>query len=317
MAAHRFSFAFRSHPYLYLSMILRSAFRFTVLCVALAAVAASATGCRRQAPPAPPVATASIQLNHDRSPLGSPLDMTFRFVVASDAHFTEDYRVMVHVLDADGEMIFAFDHNPAVPTTEWKPGQTVEYARTEFVPIYPYVGEASIQLGLYSMQTQKRLPLSGEDAGQRAYKAARLQLQPQTENVFIVYKDGFHPSEAAEHNAAVEWQWTKKDATLAFKNPKKDSLLYLDVDHPGTVFKEAQQLRVSLGSKPLETFTLAAGDQTLKKIPLKAADLGADDMVELHLAVDKTYVPAQLNVTNNTDPRELGVRVFHAFVDAR
>jgi hypothetical protein len=34
------------------------------------------------------------------------------------------------------------DHTPPVPTTQWKPGQTVEYTRTVFIPIFPYVGDA-------------------------------------------------------------------------------------------------------------------------------------------------------------------------------
>ena len=139
----------------------------------------------------------------------------FNFVVANDARFAEDYRVLVHVVDADDELIFTFDHNPPTPTTQWKPGQTVEYTRTEFIPVYPYVGEASIQIGLHSVVNQKRLPLAAEDVGQYAYRVAKLQLQPQTENVFTVYKEGWHPAEVAEHNATVEWQWTKKDATLA------------------------------------------------------------------------------------------------------
>ncbi len=33
--------------------------------------------------------------------------------------------------------------------------------------------------------------------------------------------------------------------------------------------------------------------------------------------VDKTFVPALVTASNSKDPRELGVRVFHAFVDAR
>ena len=290
-----------------------------VLGVAVSVVAGMVgTACRRKPAPAPPMATASLRLSHDRAPLGSPLEMTYKFVVAGDARFTEDYRVMVHVVDGDGELIFTFDHNPPTPTSQWKPGQTIEYTRTEFIPIYPYVGDAGIQIGLYSTQSQKRVSLAGgEDTGQRAYKVAKLQLQPQTENVFVVYKDGFHPAEQALQNAAVEWQWTKKDGTLAFKNPKKDSVLYLDVDHPDSVFKDPQEVQVAVNGKTLETFTLNAGDHPLKRIPLKAADLGADDMVELHVSVDKTYVPALLNVSNNKDPRELGVRIFHAFVDAR
>src|SRR3984893_6452140 len=181
-------------------------------------------GCRSKQPDVPPVATPAVTLARPRAPLGSPVDVTYRFVVANDAHFDQDYRVMVHVVDADEEMIFTLDHNPPVPTSQWKPGQTVEYTRTVFIPIYPYVGEASIQVGLYSTVNQKRLPLSGEDVGQRAYKVARIQLQPQTENVFTVFKEGWHPAEVAEHNATVEWQWTKKAATVTFKNPRKDSV---------------------------------------------------------------------------------------------
>jgi hypothetical protein len=283
---------------------------------ALVILTGAMAACRRKEAPAPPVATPSLTLNHDKAPLGSPIDITYKFVVANDAHFAEDYRVMVHVVDADEELIFAFDHNPPVPTTQWKPGQTVEYTRTVFIPIYPYIGEASLQVGLHSTANQKRLPLAGEDAGQHAYKVARIQLQPQTENVFTVFKEGWHPAEVAEHNATVEWQWTKKEATLAFKNPKKDSLFYLDVDNPGSVFNEAQQVRVSLGGQVVDDFTLQPKQPELRKIPLTAAQLGTTDVAEVVIAVDKTYVPAVL-LANNKDPRELGVRVFHAFVDPR
>jgi hypothetical protein len=283
---------------------------------ALAMVASGAAACRRQEAPAPPLATPSVHLSHDKAPLGSPVDVTYKFVVANDAKFAEDYRVMVHVVDADEELIFAFDHNPPVPTTQWKPGQTVEYTRTVFIPVYPYIGEASIRVGLHSTTTQKRLALSGDDAGQHAYKVAKLQLQPQTENVFTVFKEGWHPAEVAEHNATVEWQWTKKEATLAFKNPKKDALFYLDLDNPGSVFNEPQHVRVSLAGQVVDEFTLQPKEPELRKIPLKVAQLGTGDVSELVISVDKTYVPAVLN-SSSKDPRELGVRVFHAFVDAR
>ena len=282
----------------------------------LVVVTGGITACRRKAAPAPAVATPSVSLNHDKAPLGSPIDITNKFVVANDAHFTEDYRVLVHVVDADDELIFAFDHNPQVPTSQWKPGQTIEYTRTEFIPIYPYVGEASIQVGLHSTVNQKRLPLAGDDVGQRAYKVARIQLQPQTENVFTVFKDGWHPAEVAEHNATVEWQWTKKAATLTFKNPKKDSVFYFSVDNPGSVFNEPQQVRITMNEQVVDEFTLQPKQPELRKIPLKASQLGTGDVSELVVTVDKTYVPAVV-MSSSKDPRELGVRVFHAFVDPR
>src|SRR5256714_14929876 len=90
-------------------------------------LASSLSACRRKEAPAPPMATPSVTLSHDKTPLGSPIDIHYKYVVAPDAKFTEDLRVMVHVVDADEELIFAFDHNPPVPTTQWKPGQTIEY----------------------------------------------------------------------------------------------------------------------------------------------------------------------------------------------
>jgi len=288
-----------------------------ILMPVLAVTLAVAGGCRRKEPATPPVATPAVTLNHDKAPLGSPMDITYKFVVANDAHFDQDYRVMVHVVDSDEEMIFNFDHNPPTPTSQWKPGQTIEYTRTEFVPVFPYVGEASIQVGLYSTQNQKRLTLTGEDAGQHAYKVARLQLQPQTENVYTVFKEGWHPAEQAEHNATVEWQWTKKEATLAFKNPKKDCVFYFVADNPGSVFKDSQHVQITLGTTPVTDFTIEPAHEVLKKIPLTAAQLGTDDMAELHITVDKTFVPSLLAAANSKDPRELGIRVFHAYIDPR
>jgi hypothetical protein len=317
MTPRNFHHSFDFDSSIALPMILRPRVRTVGIGVAaLAVLTGSIAGCRKKETPAPPVATPSLTLSHDKAPLGSPLDIHYKFVVASDAHFAEDYRVMVHVVDADDELIFAFDHNPPVPTKEWQPGQTIEYTKTVFIPIYPYVGEASIQIGLHSTVNQKRLPLAGQDAGQRAYKVARIQLQPQTENVFTVFKDGWHPAEVAEHNSTVEWQWTKKEATLSFKNPKKDCLFYLDVDNPGSVFNEAQQVQVSLGGQPVDQFTLEPKQPQLRKVALTAAQLGSADVAEIVIAVDKTYVPAVITA-GSKDPRELGVRVFHAFVDPR
>ena len=285
-----------------------------LLAALMGTIAPLAAGCRKREPPVPPVATPAVTLNHLKAPLGSPIEITYSFAVAGQATFDQTYRVMVHVVDADEELMWTDDHDPPVPTTEWKPGQRIEYTRTVFVPVYPYVGEASIQLGLYSTADQTRLPLEGEEVGKRAYKVGRLQLAPQTENVFTVFKDGWHPSEVAERNASVEWQWTKKEATLAFKNPKQDTLFYLDLDNPGGVFNEPQQVQVRLGDHIVDTFALTPGHEILRKMRLTGANLGSGDMAELRISVDRTFVPALIS-TASKDPRELGVRVFHAFVE--
>lgn len=283
---------------------------------ALVALCVGSVSCRRAEPALAPMATPSIKLNHDKAPLGSPMDITYRFEVSRA--FDQDYRVFVHVLDPDGELMWNDDHMPPVPTSQWKPGATVEYTRTIFVPIFPYVGEASIRLGMFSTATQKRLPLMGDDAGQREYKVGRVLIQPQTENIFTTFADGWHATEVADHNAMVQWQWTKKTATLKFRSPQKDCVFYLEADNPGKPFTETQQVTIALRGEPLDAFALAPGQTVLRKVPLPKARLGSDGVVEIQITVDKTFVPATVDpIGYGKDPRELGIRVYHAFVDQR
>jgi hypothetical protein len=184
------------------------------------------------------------------------------------------------------------------------------------VPVYPYVGDASIHLGLHSTKDQHRLTLAGEDAGQHAYRVGKIQMQPQTENLFTVFKDGWHPAELSGDNDHIEWQWTKKNATLAVKNPKKATTFYLELDSPGAEYHGTQQIQISVGGQQLDSFTLDPNQRELRKIPVTAEQLGGEEMVEFQLAVDPTFIPIKVNPSSK-DPRELGVRVFHVFVDAR
>jgi hypothetical protein len=261
-----------------------------------------------------PVATVSVMLSSERAPAGSPVDATYKFTVADDAAFRENYRVMVHLVDVDGELMWTDDHEPTIPTSQWKAGQPVEYTRTMFIPVLPYVGEAHMQIGLYSAKDQSRLPLAADHVGQREYRVANLVLLPQTENVFTVFKDGWHPAEVASDNAQVEWQWTRKEATLAFKNPKRPVTFYLDVDNPAGVFPDGQRVQVLIGAQALDEFVLKPGERVLRRVAVGAEHLGGAEMSELRIAVDKTFVPAQSNLSPQ-DKRELGVRIFHAFVE--
>jgi hypothetical protein len=280
------------------------------------ATAIALSGCGQRESVEPPLAKPSLTLSHDAAPLGSPIEITYRFDVdANPPSIRENYKVFVHVLDSDEELMWTDDHDPPIPTTQWKPGQQVEYKRTVFVPLYPYVGEAAIRLGLYSGTNQKRVSLSGENVGQHEYRVGKLQLLPQTDNIFTAFRDGWHLPETPVNDARIEWQWTKKrEATLAFKNPKKDSTFYFEVDNPSKAFPEGQQVQVKLGGRVLDDFNLKPEQLVLHKIPLPATLLGTEEIVDLTIAVDKTFVPALIPEANNKDPRELGIRVFHAFI---
>ena len=227
-------------------------------------------------------------------------------------------KVFVHFLDADDEQMWTDDHDPPTPTAAWKPGQTVEYTRTMFVPVYPYVGEAKIVAGLYDPSSGERVRFSGTERGGRAYEVAQIELLPQTENVFLIYKDGWHSVETAQDNSLVEWQWTRKEATFSFRNPRRDSRPLPAGRQPGQECRRGDRhrgahRRPGRGDDPGEgrrrTGAAAAADA-----PPSSA---AGDMVELKLVADKTFVPALEPGSGNADSRELGARVFHAFVQPR
>jgi len=265
-----------------------------------------------------PLVTPTVRLARSDAAIGMPIEMTYRFVVAATAPpFTEDETVFVHFLDADGEMMWTDDHEPPVPTTQWKPGQTIEYSRTMFVPKFPYSGETTVVVGLYSPRSGGRVPMAGPTKGQREYQVAGFNLHPQTDNLYVVFKDGWHETEVAEDASGLEWQWSKKTATLAFRNPMRDVLLYFQCDQPVKALGAPQQIELRIGPTVIDSFALAPGSPALRKVNLTSAQLGNGETVEVTVAVDRTFVPATTTQLKSTDARELGIRVFRAYVQAK
>lgn len=281
------------------------------LCAAVLVALAFTPGCSRKPENEPAVATPSLSLNKDRVPIGSAVTLTYKFQVAQGASFDKSYYVFAHVLDPEGEQMWTDDHLPPTPTTNWKPGQTIEYKRTVFVPNYPYIGPAVVRLGLYDVASGQRLVLNAEEASRREYIVTRFQVLPSSENIFLLYKDGWHQAEVDPKNPATEWQWTKKAAVLSFQNPKKDCTLYLEYDARVDRFNPPQQVTLRIGDQSIAQFAADTKGPTLKTFPLTAAQLGTGDMVNLSIDVDRTFTPG------GGDPRELGIRVFHAYVEPK
>jgi hypothetical protein len=283
---------------------LRLSVSLALLCIALA-------GCSRKSDNEPAVATPSLSFNKDRVAIGSAVTLTYKFAVAPNAAIDKDYWVFVHVLDPEGEQMWTDDHQPPVPTTKWKPGETVEYTRTIFVPNYPYIGEAVVRLGLYDPPSGQRLVLNAPEASRREYVVTKFQILASVENIFMYPDSGWHPTESDAKNPQNEWQWTKKTATYKFKNPRKDATLYLQYDSRPDLFNPPQVVSLRIGDQTVGQFTADAKGPALKTFPLSAAQLGSSDMVDLTIDVDRTFRPG------GTDPRELGIRVFHAYVEPK
>ena len=282
------------------------------VCVLACLLLVAAAGCSRQESNEPPVATPTITLNKDKVAIGSPLKVTYRFEVLPNTRIDGDYAVFVHIFDPEGEKLWQDDHSPSVPTSQWRPGQVVEYTRTVFVPNYPYIGEAVIRLGLYNTSSGKRLALNATEGSRKAYAVKRFYLLPQSENIFLIYRDGWHAQEIDPNDPASEWQWTKKNSAISFRNPKRDATFYLEYDARADLFSPPQQVSITVNGQPLATFLAESRVRALKTFPVTAAQLGSVEMAEIGLSLDRTFSP-----NTGGDSRELGIRVFHAFVEPK
>jgi hypothetical protein len=272
--------------------------------------------CSRRKPVEVNAIVPSISFNRVKAPLGSALEITYTWTLEPGAKKPDqDYRALVHFLDSHEVMLFEDDHTPIPPTSQWEPGKTYTYKRTRFVPVYPYVGEVEVRMGLYPYPGRGERPaLKGEDRGFREYKVGTLELLPQTENIFLVYKEGWHNPETHPENPSIERTWTKKEALVSFKNPRKDVVVYLQGDTCVKCFPTPPELTVSVGNNVGLRFPIDGPQVMLKKIRVPAADLGTDEWVDLRLSMNESFVPKDLNPPLNNDDRELGFNVYHLYV---
>ncbi len=272
---------------------------------------------------APPVAAVSFSASLTRIPLGSPVLFNYRFDVAPTAAVPADYRAFVHVKTPDGQILWNDDHDLPVPTSQWLPGQTIQYTRLRFVPVDPAsVGDARVEMGLYRPGEDGRLPLSGAEpaergATSRAYTVGTLQFAPQSDNIYVSFKTGWHPMEFAAEDASRSWTWTERSAVLSFQNPRRDVTLYLQYAARADLFGATpQRVTIVSAGQPVAALTADSSDMTLRRIPIAAAQLGANDWAELRIDVDRTFVPSRLP-SGGRDDRELGIQVYQAFIERR
>jgi hypothetical protein len=288
--------------------------RASRLALALALIpTAILTGACKRKPVEVNDVTPSVSFNRARAPLGSAVEVTYTWTTGpAFKPLKQEYKALAHYLDTHKVVLFTDDHVPVPPPTSWEPNKTYTYQRTVFIPVYPYVGPGQVVMGLYPPGKGERVAMKGEDVGLRAYKVGTVELLPQTDSIYVVYKDGWHSPESAPHNPSLERTWTKKDATVQFKNPKKDIVVYLEADTNYKAFDAPPVLTVSVGNTGA-TLPIENSEVFLRKVRLKAADLGSSDWVDLRLSLNQSFVPKARGI-NTHDDRELGIMVYHLYV---
>ena len=259
------------------------------------------------------VATVSVQASETAVRRGHPVDITYTFTpTAAMAAIKGSYWVMAHFVDAEGQVRWLDDHQPPTATPQWRAGEPVRYTRTVFAPEMLPLGTVRLEIGLYSPDSQARLPLGAREIRGRAYEAASFRIEAAPP---YAYPSGWFDHEGAPQDP-VRWRWTRKEAVFSFPNPKADAQLYIDADAFARR-PEPAHATVFLRGQVVAAFDVAPGVRTVQRIPLATAQLGGDDTCDAVIAVDRTYSPAELSNGATNDPRQLGIRVFNVAVRAR
>ena len=257
--------------------------------------------------------TPALQLSASAAAGGHAIDATYRFTVARDAGPVPPAQtVFVHLRDDDGEILWTGDHQPPLPSERWMPGDVIEYARPVAVPRGLLGGTASVHVGLYGPSGQ-RLALQGDDAGGHSYRVATLRVLPPGSEPDAVYREGWHPIEIPDGTGIGEWRWSSGRAVVQMRNPRRSSVLVFELDQPITRLEQPQHVEIRTGGKVVGAFAVAPGQRTVVRLPVSQQDLGDADVVSFQMTIDRTFVPAR-DLGDDGDPRELGVRLFHAYL---
>jgi hypothetical protein len=95
--------------------------------------------------------------------IGPELQVTLQWEALKNLH--TDYKVFVHLLNVDGEIVAQHDAIPCrwqCPTSQWQAGDIVlDQAAISLGTLPP--GEYQLAVGLYVEETLERLPVQGPD----------------------------------------------------------------------------------------------------------------------------------------------------------
>ena len=170
-----------------------------------------------------------------------------------------------------------------------------------------------MRLGLYDPPSGKRLVLNAPEASRREYIVAKIQILPSAENIYVhgwqgrLASGGKRRQEPAER-VAVDQEDRRRCRS---RTRRRTSTLYLEYDARPDLFPPPQQVTLKIGDQVVGQFAADAEVPKILTFPMTAAQLGTGRHGGSGLDVDQTFKPG------GTDPRELGIRVFHVYVEPK
>ena len=250
-------------------------------------------------------------------PSACPLRCRYRFAVAPDAPpLSGRYGVFVHFLDADGELMWTDDHQPPTPTRQWKPGQPIEYSAHDVrAASFPTSGDATIVVGLYSPGVG-RAAAAGRRARGRAVPGGDVRdwRRRPTASSWSSGTAGTRRRRPDDGRASSGSGRRKAGHADVPRTRSATSMLYPRARSAAPALPAPQQVEIRVGERSSTASARAGYDASCRSHSGQRRQWATAETVELTVVVDKTFVPASSRALKSSDSRELGIRVFRAFV---
>ena len=156
------------------------------------------------------------------------------------------------------------------------------------------------------------LPIAATFDAPAEYEGWLVTAEEKGRLVLVDFTDGWYSREWADESS---WRWTQQVATLAFPNPRTDVALDLQYNPRADLFEGSPRtLTITVGDQVARSLVLDATGRQHMTVSLPVTLLGEPDRVEVRIAVDRPFVPANLR-PDSQDTRELGIQVYRVAVE--
>lgn len=260
---------------------------------------------------------ATVELDLPESvPQGSPFDIGYTWTPAEGFEAPpEDYKVFVHLVDPDGNIVAQDDHYPPLPTTQWVAGEPVTYRHWVYPDPDLRPDYFDFYVGMYDEEGQVATLHDGREQNRPMVHSTVIRADEA--GGIPVPVDGFQDDETSlttEDPYLREWRWMGKEAIVAFGNPHGDAILHLRSLSPVDYFESGtQNVTIRVGDTEVASFEATDSSPQLRRFEIPADAFGDGDWVDFTITVDNVFVPAEV-VEGSDDIRELGLQIYWMYL---
>ena len=154
------------------------------------------------------------------------------------------------------------------------------------------------ELGLPFLEPGNDSPIPATLDAHAEYDGWLVTPEDKARMVLVEFTGGWY---ARETGGGSSWRWTQQTATLAFLNPRTAAVLHLDYDARADLFQASPRtLTITVGDQVARSFASDAPGRQQTNVLLPATLLGARDRVEVQIAVNRPFVPANVSPARRT-----------------